>query len=55
MENELQEDKKDTGGSLTVLKEYLLEKKNFPFAKTSWHNLKSKKDYRQLVGALFRK
>ena len=36
----MQEDKKDTGGSLTVLKEYLLEKKNFPFAKTSWNNLK---------------
>ena len=31
----MQEDKKDTGGSLTVLKEYLLEKKTFPFAKTS--------------------
>ena len=35
MENKLLEDKEDTGGSLTVLKEYLLEKKNFPFAKTS--------------------
>ena len=40
MENELQEDKKDTGGSLTVLEEYLPEKKNFPFAKTSWNNFK---------------
>ena len=27
MENKLQEDKKDTGGSLTVLKEHLPEKK----------------------------
>ena len=33
MENELQEDKKDTGGSLTVLKEYLQEKKTFRLLK----------------------
>ena len=34
MENKLQEGKKDTGGPLTVLKEYLLEKKkNFRLLK----------------------
>ena len=37
MENKLQEDKKDTGGSSTVLKEYLPEEKNFSLAKTSWN------------------
>ena len=33
MENKLQEGKKDTGESLTVLKEYLLEKKTFVLLK----------------------
>ena len=41
MENKLQEDKKDTGGSSTVLKEYSPGKKNFSLTKTSWNKWKN--------------